>query len=132
MDSAGVGVYNAEDYQWKDDHLSLDLSRVPTQHPDPPVEATLEELKAAWSKTWKEITQERKWSDDHCAEINSKVRQLLRLNDKVRNIVLCEEEARERPSEMGFDKGRTPRQCRLPRMRWLRPRRRTLESRWCW
>ena len=30
MDSAGEGVYNAEDYQWKDDHLSLDLSRVPT------------------------------------------------------------------------------------------------------
>ena len=27
MDSAGEGVYNAEDYQWKDDHLSLDLSR---------------------------------------------------------------------------------------------------------
>ena len=47
MDSAGEGVYNAEDYQWKDDHLSLDLSRIPSQHPDPPVEATLEELKAA-------------------------------------------------------------------------------------
>ena len=62
MNSAGQGEYNAEDYQWKDDHLSLDLSRVPTQHPDPPVEATLVELKAAWSKTWNEITQERKWS----------------------------------------------------------------------
>ena len=35
MNSAGEGVYNAEDYQWKDDHLSLDLSRIPTQHPDP-------------------------------------------------------------------------------------------------
>ena len=44
MDSADVGVYNAEDYLWKDDHLSRDLSRIPTQHPDPPVEATLEEL----------------------------------------------------------------------------------------
>ena len=98
-------LFNAEDYQWKDDHLSLDLSRIPTQHPDPPVEATLEELKAAWSKTWSEITQGRKWSDDHCAEINGKVRQLLRLNDRVRNIVLCEEEARELPSEMNFDKG---------------------------
>ena len=32
-------------------------------------------------------------------------RQLLRLNDRVRNIVLCEEEARELPSEMDFDKG---------------------------
>ena len=31
--------------------------------------------------------------------------QLLRLNDRVRNIVLCEEEARELPSEMDFDKG---------------------------
>ena len=30
MDSAGEGVYNAEDYQWKDDHLSLDLSRIPS------------------------------------------------------------------------------------------------------
>ena len=49
--------------------------------------------------------QERKWSDDHCAEINGKVRQLRRLNDSVRNIVLCEEEARELPSEMDFDKG---------------------------
>ena len=105
MNSTGKGVYNAEDYQWKDDHLSLELSRIPSQHPDPPVEATLEELKAAWSKTWNEITQERKWSDDHCAEINGKVRQLLRLNDRVRNIVLCEEEARELPSEMDFDKG---------------------------
>ena len=47
MNSAGEGVYNAEDYQWKDDHLSLDLRRVPTQHPDPPVEATLEELKSS-------------------------------------------------------------------------------------
>ena len=27
MDSTGEGVYNAEDYQWKDDHLGLDLSR---------------------------------------------------------------------------------------------------------
>ena len=42
---------------------------------------------------------------DHCAQINGKVRQLLRLNDRVRNIVLCEEEARELPSEMVFDKG---------------------------
>ena len=57
MNSAGEGVYNAEDHQWKDDHLRLDLSRIPSQHPDPPVEATLEELKAAWSKTWSEITQ---------------------------------------------------------------------------
>ena len=56
-------------------------------------------------KTWNEITQQRKWSDDHCAEINGKIRQLLRLNDRVRNIVLCEEEARELPSEMDFDKG---------------------------
>ena len=95
MDSAGEGVYNAEDYQWKDDHFSLDLSRIPSQHPDPPVEATLEELNAAWSKTWNEITQ----------EINGKIRQLLRLNGRVRNIVLCEEEARELPSEMNFDKG---------------------------
>ena len=87
----------------EDDHLSLDLSRIPTQHPNPPVEATLEELKAAWSKTWSEITQDRKWSDDHCAEINGKIRQLLRLNDRVRNIVLCEE-ARELPSEMDFGK----------------------------
>ena len=88
--------------------LSLDLSRIPTQHPDPPVEATLEELKAAWSKTCSENTQERRWSDDHCAEINGKVRQLLRLNDRVRNMVLCEEEARELPSEMDFDKGYDP------------------------
>ena len=29
----------------------------------------------------------------------------MRLNDRVRNIVLCEEEARELPSEMDFDKG---------------------------
>ena len=40
MNSACQGVYNAEDYQWKDDHLSLDLSCIPTQHPHPPVEAT--------------------------------------------------------------------------------------------
>ena len=38
MNSAGEGVYNAEDYQWKDDHLSLDLSRIPSRHPDQPVE----------------------------------------------------------------------------------------------
>ena len=38
-------------------------------------------------------------------EINGKIRQILRLNDRVRNIVLCEEEARELPSEMSFDKG---------------------------
>ena len=34
MNSAGEGVYNAEDYQWKDHHLSLDLSRISSQHPD--------------------------------------------------------------------------------------------------
>ena len=50
-------------------------------------------------------TQERKWSDDHCAEINGKIRQLLRLNERVRNIVLCEEEPRELPAEMNFDDG---------------------------
>ena len=44
-----------------------------------------------------DITQERKWL--------RKIRQLLRLNDRVWNIVLCEEEARELPSEMDFDKG---------------------------
>ena len=65
---------------------------VPAQPCDPPVEASLEELKAAWQRTWEDITQERKWSDDHCAEINGKIRQLLRLNERVRNIVLCEEE----------------------------------------
>ena len=31
MNAAGNDAYNAEDYQWKDDHLSLDLSRVPAQ-----------------------------------------------------------------------------------------------------
>ena len=45
------------------------------------------------------------WSDDHCAEINGKIRQLLRLNERVRNIVLCEEEPRELPAEMNFDEG---------------------------
>ena len=56
MNSAGTDTYNAEDYQWKDDHLSLDLSRVPAQPRDPPVEAPLEELKAAWQRTWDDIT----------------------------------------------------------------------------
>ena len=65
----------------------------------------MEELKAAWQRTWEDITQERKWSDDHCAEINGKVRQLLRLNERVRSIVLCEEEPRELPAEMNFDEG---------------------------
>ena len=45
MNSASTDTYNAEDYEWKDDHLGLDLSRVPTQPRDPPVEASLEELK---------------------------------------------------------------------------------------
>ena len=105
MNSASTDTYNAEDYEWKDDHLGLDLSRVPTQPRDPPVEASLEELKAAWQRTWQDITQERMWSDDHCAEINGKIRQLLRLNERVRNIVLCEEEPRELPAEMNFDEG---------------------------
>ena len=70
-----------------------------------PVEASLEELKAAWQRTWQDITQERMWSDDHCAEINGKIRQLLRLNERVRNIVLCEEEPRDLPAEMNFDEG---------------------------
>ena len=39
MNSASTDAYNAEDYQWKDDHLSLDLSRVPAQPRDPPVGA---------------------------------------------------------------------------------------------
>ena len=39
MNSASTDTYNAEDYEWKDDHLSLDLSRVPAQPRDPPVEA---------------------------------------------------------------------------------------------
>ena len=43
-----MSMTTAEDYQWKDDHLSLDLSRIiRSQHPDPPVEAALEELKAS-------------------------------------------------------------------------------------
>ena len=82
MNSASTDTYNAEDDEWKDDHLSL---------------------KAAWQRTWEDITQERKWSDDHCAEINGIIRQLLRLNERVRNIVLCEEEPRELPAEMNFD-----------------------------
>ena len=65
----------------------------------------MEELKAPWQRTWEDITQERKWSDDHCAEVNGKIRQLLRLNERVRNIVLCEEEPRELPAEMNFDEG---------------------------
>ena len=55
MNSASADTYNAEDYEWKDDHLSLDLSRVPAQPRDPPVEASLEELKAAWQRTWEDI-----------------------------------------------------------------------------
>ena len=60
MNSASTDAYNAEDYQWKDDHLSLDMSRVPAQPVDPPAEAPLEERKAAWQRTWEDITQERK------------------------------------------------------------------------
>ena len=33
------------------------------------------------------------------------MRQLLHLNGRVRNIVLCEEEPRELPAEMNFDEG---------------------------
>ena len=51
MNCASTDTYNAEDYEWRDDHLSLDLSRVPAQPRDPPVEAPLEELKAAWQRT---------------------------------------------------------------------------------
>ena len=39
MNSASTDAYNAEGYEWKDDHLRLGLSRVPAQPLDPPVEA---------------------------------------------------------------------------------------------
>ena len=75
-------------------------TRVPAQPRDPPVEASLEELKAAGSAhgrtSLKSVSSLRgnQWQDSTTAAPERK-----------RNIVLCEEEPRELPAEMNFDDG---------------------------
>ena len=49
-----------------------------------------------------DVEQNNAWSDDHCAEINGKIRQLLRLNDSAEHRIMRRRSAR---AEMDFDKG---------------------------
>ena len=39
---------NGEDWEWADDHLYLDVSQTPVGKPDPPVDASAEQLNTAW------------------------------------------------------------------------------------
>jgi hypothetical protein len=93
------------DWQWEEEHLHIDVSRVPKQRPDPGVEATVESLMQAWEETWNELAGNREWTHDDCAEINGKLQQLVRLNDRMRTIALSTEEVKELPPEINLVKG---------------------------
>ena len=82
-----------------------DLSRVPIMHSDPPVDATLEDLQKAWADTWTDVTASRQSSYDQCSEVNSKLQQLLRLNDRMRMIIMAEEESQDLPPELDLEEG---------------------------
>ena len=98
-------VYNAEDYEWKEKHLYTDFTRVPIMRSDPPVDATLEDLQKAWADTWTDVTASRQSSYDQCSEVNSKLQQLLRLNDRMRMIIMAEEESQDLPPELDLEEG---------------------------
>jgi hypothetical protein len=105
-DDEDMVILNGEnDWEWNEDHLHMDVDRVPKQRPDPPVDATLEDLQHAWHHTWDELSGDRQWAHDHCAEVNGKLQLLLRLNDRMRSIALSEDEARQLPPEVNLDKG---------------------------
>jgi hypothetical protein len=88
-----------DDWQWQEEHLHLDVDRVPKQRPDPGVDATVEELQQAWRHTWVELAGSRDWTHDQCAEVNGKLQLLVRENDRMRNIASSEEEAKELPRD---------------------------------
>ena len=69
------------------------------------VDATLEDLQKAWADTWTDVTTSRQSSYDQCSEVNSKLQQLLRLNDRMRMIIMAEEESQDLPPELDLEEG---------------------------
>ena len=69
------------------------------------MDATLEDLQNAWADTWTDVTASRQSSYDQCSEVNSKLQQLLRLNDRMRMIIMAEEESQDLPPELDLEEG---------------------------
>ena len=75
---------NGEDWEWADDHLYLDVSQTPVGKPDPPVDASIEQLKAAWKRSIAELTQPVDETPDARAAVQASLKQLDRINARIK------------------------------------------------
>ena len=75
---------NGEDWEWADDHLYLDVSQTPVGKPDPPVDASIEQLNADWECSIAELTRPVDATPDARAAAQASIQQLDRINARIK------------------------------------------------
>ena len=73
---------DTEEWEWQDDHLYLDMSRTPVGTPDPPVDASIEQLSDAWIDTLQKLDTIKSSDSDSCDDRRTLLQQLERINSR--------------------------------------------------
>ena len=95
-----------EDWEWADQHLYLDLSQTPVGDPDPPVDASLQQLKAAQQKILKDLGEcSSDVSEDGCNEQRRLAQQLERIIARMKCFSTDGEEPADLPPELRLEEG---------------------------
>ena len=75
---------DTEEWEWQDDHLYLDMSRTPVGTPDPPVDASIEQLSDAWIDTLQKLDTIKSSDSDSCDDRRTLLQQLERINSRIK------------------------------------------------
>ena len=75
---------NGDDWEWAGEHLYLDLARTPAGDPDPPVDASAEQLKESFKQTTQRLEAIDEKTQDACDERRRVIQQLDRINTRIK------------------------------------------------
>jgi hypothetical protein len=76
--------HSAEDWEWQDGHMSIDVSGIPLPEPDPPMDATLQQLRECRAQTADKLSAAAQPdSKMETEEVGTIASQFKRVNDRI-------------------------------------------------
>lgn len=96
---------NGDDWEWCDEHLYLDLEKTPVGVPDPPVDASIDQLATAWVDTLQRLDAAQATDSDACDERRTLLQQLERINTRIKRYGDESSTRAELPADLTLDVG---------------------------
>ena len=104
-----VSCFSLSDYEWQDAHLSAPVDRVPLGIPDPPTEASLQQLRQFRSLVAEQLKQAA--APDAAADtadIAVLARQVDRVNERILQLEATSTQPQDLPPELSFEQSYGP------------------------